>query len=334
MMRRLMIFLTVLALLWCGWWAVASAVAGRSVHAWLDARRAAGWQVDATVEKSGFPLALRHRLRDLALRDPATRTGFAADDVTLSAAAYWPGNLTLELPDTPIHLSVMGEDLSLRAQNAWADLDLSPGIALELARAEAKAGKWMLTSDGQTLADGKGIKVIVLEEGTEPGRYAFEIGAQGVTPGGPVRAALNLPVDWPQSFDSVIARMTVVFDRPLDRHMRQGALPQPRHVTLSALDLAWGALRLTGSGDVAIAADGTPTGDVMLQVDNWQDTLDIATQSGLLPAPLRSQAQMMLGALANLGGGGEDLKVSLVFSNGEMALGPINLGPAPKLGFE
>jgi hypothetical protein len=76
---------------------------------------------------------------------------------------------------------------------------------------------------------------------------------------------------------------------------------------------------------------GSPEGALQLTVTNWRGMLDVAQGSGVLDAGLRPQAETILGMLSNLGGDPDTLNMTLTFMDGTMALGPIHLGPAPRL---
>ena len=105
---------------------------------------------------------------------------------------------------------------------------------------------------------------------------------------------------------------------------------------LQALDLAearvdWGGARLVVSGGpVAIGRDGAPYGRLTVRVDEWPRLVEAAIAGGLLPerrGPLTIAALEVLSADDPPG----TLETELVFEEGRARLGPIPLGPAPRL---
>ncbi|APE42655.1 hypothetical protein BOO69_03890 [Sulfitobacter alexandrii] len=329
-MRRLLVLLVSLALLWCLWWAAASYGLRQGVTSLLQDRRAAGWQAEARLVQSGFPLRLDGRLEEVALVDPTGGSGLTADHVALSAPAWWPGFVTLDLPETPMTVTLSGQPFRLRAQDARMNLRLHPGTALELESATVEGRQFLLSTAQGALLSGDRASLVAVQQATDP-VYDLRLETDAVTPGDVIRAMLNLPADWPRAFDALALRGSVGFDRPVDRAALDGVPPQPRLIAVDSLDVRWGEIQVGGEGRVTIDADGIPTGTVTLRLARWQRLLDLASDTGMLgPAP-RNQAQLLMGGLANIGGQDGDLEVTLAFADGQMALGPIQLGPAPRI---
>jgi hypothetical protein len=171
----------------------------------------------------------------------------------------------------------------------------------------------------------------VTQDGASPETYQFDVNATNLTPGILMRAALSLPESWPGSFDAFTANLNVVFDVPWDRTALAQKRPQPRVITLRKINAIWGDLRVSATGGLTIDLSGIPTGTMSVTVTNWREILKVAETSGALPDAQRLQAEIILGALSNLGGSPDDLDLTLSLQNGEMSLGPIRLGPAPRL---
>ncbi|MFK7836429.1 MAG: DUF2125 domain-containing protein [Sulfitobacter sp.] len=331
-MRLLIKVCVVLAVLWCGWWWLAATIAERSVTGWFDARRTEGWQAKTrSVEVSGFPLRLGTTVSDIALADPDTGVAFDASALTLSVPAYWPGDVTLRLPEDTVRLATPDGTLTLKAQGAQADLRLHPGTALELEELSAVSGPWQANDLRGNLLSADDLRVAITQDASMPARYRFALDATTLTPGDVIRNALVLPNDWPLSFDAFVADITVLFDLPLDRTTLEDRRPQPRAVDLTEVDLIWGALRLNAKGGLQIAMDGTPDGNLNLRLENWRQILDLAEKAGFVDAGLRQQGELLLNALANMSGGPDTMDLTLAFRDGGMFLGPIYLRPAPKI---
>ena len=97
------------------------------------------------------------------------------------------------------------------------------------------------------------------------------------------------------------------------------------------LALTWGKLDLRGRGTLAVDEDGFAEGRLDLRARNWEQMLDVAEASGALDPTLAGAARAGLGLIARLAGDRDALDVPLDFSGGMARLGPIPLGPAPRL---
>lgn len=180
-MRRLLISLISLALLWCLWWAAASYGLREGVTALLRDRRAAGWQAEAGIVQSGFPLHLGTTLEGLTLSDPAAGNALTAERVDLSAPAWWPGYVTMKVPETPMTITLSGQPFRLRAQDAALGLRLYPGPALALERAEVEGGEFLLSTAQGALLSGDGLSLSATRETDDP-RYALRLETRAVSP--------------------------------------------------------------------------------------------------------------------------------------------------------
>ncbi|MGJ8617590.1 MAG: DUF2125 domain-containing protein [Sulfitobacter sp.] len=333
-MRRLMSLIVILLVIWCAWWMAASTALHRSIVSWIEDRQNMGWQAEVSeVSKQGFPLALHSRLRELSIADPVTGVALATPQLDLVAAAYWPGFMSVKLPDAPIDIKTPAGGFILQTSDAQFVLHLRPVTTLQLQGMRVTSGPWQLdfARDRALSADDLHIDVIQDEIGLET--YRFDVNATNLTPGTLPRSILALPMDWPASFDTFAADLEVKFDIPWDRNALSDRRPQPRHVTLHKVDASWGSLQILASGEVAIDTSGVLSGAVSTTISNWRDIVDLVETSGALSTSERQQVEIMLSALANLEGSPDNLDLNLTFKNGEMSVGPIYLGPAPQVFF-
>lgn len=319
----------IFAVLWSGWWFLASTTAERAVQNWLSARQSEGWQAEVRqITRSGFPVKLSMLINAPKLADPATGIALQMDHLTLSAPAWWPGDVTLTLPDTPIRMASLNGLIDLQADEGQAILHLHPGPSLQLETMEATSGLWQITTPQGALLSGSDFTTSMVQDADTPERYTLDINTKDLTPGTLLR--IGVPSDWPLKFDAFTAQITATFDTAWDRHALADRRPQPRQITISDADIRWGALRLGASGDLDVDANGLPTGTLALKVEQWREAVNIAQASGVLAAGFRPQAETVLGMLANMGGDPETLNLTLSFKGGAMSMGPIPLGPAPR----
>lgn len=319
------------AILWTAYWFAAGYGIRTGLAEWFDTQRDAGWQADyAGLSTSGFPTKLRTNIDLPALADPGTGVAWQSEELILSSPAWWPAYVTLMFPDTPQRLSYFDQTLVLTTDAARADLRLKPGVSLELEEMSFQAGPWTLHRDQDVLV-GAAELIVSAKQAETPSQYRFEISANSFQPGNVPREALRLPASWPVTFDALDLDMTVTFERAWDRRAIEDSRPQPRDISIRVLEIKWGDLRLFAAGDVEIDSSGVPTGTVAIKADNWRDILDLAEQSGRLPAEIRNTAENVLSMLAGLNGNSRTLDAELTLRDGFIAFGPLPIAAAPRL---
>lgn len=326
-MRRLIWLLTVVALLWCGWWWGATTTLTRQAAELLDGSGVRFGDLTA----SGFPLTLGFEARDVEVQDPARGVSLRADWVQASAPSHWPGHLTVRLPDSPIALDTPFGALSLHLDDAVGQLMLRPGLMLEFDAARVTTAGWQINAAQGNWAVGQNLLVSVERPEGAQARYDIELRGDGLEPGDLLRAALDIPTAWPRRFEALAAAITVSLSAPLDRSHLEAPMPDLRALNIRALDVQWGALRAQAEGTLSFETDGVPEGALSFVIANWRAAMAQAVRSGLITAEQSGQALLLLNALANMSGTPDDLDLTLRFETGQMFLGPIALGPAPRL---
>lgn len=329
-MRKLLWIGAVLALLWVGWWVVASVSLRGGVAAWVDARAAEGWQAEvAQIEGGGFPLTLTAGLVDLALADPDAGVAVQTQRLDIAAAALWPGNVSVTLDDGPILLATPLGRNTLTMQGGVVALNLDPGPALELDALGWTSGPWSIADPTGSLVQANDLTLTMTQ--TQGPTYDLVALATDFAPGDGPRRALRLPDGFARTFDSLQVQATVTFDTSWDRAALDTRRPQPRQITLHKAEAHWGDLQLNMAADLTVDASGVADGTIALQAQNWRSMLDLAEASGVLPNNLRGQAEGILQALAGASGNAETLDVTLSVKGGMITLGFIPLLPAPRL---
>ncbi|NNE51242.1 MAG: DUF2125 domain-containing protein [Sulfitobacter sp.] len=330
-MRRWVIVLLIPALLWSGWWWLASGMVVRSVTAALEAQRAQGRIAEVgRLESAGFPLQLRTEVHDLALSDPGTSTGLVLPSLTLSAPTYWPGDATLMLPEDVITVTTPAGPYFLRLTDGRLELKLHPGSALALEAARLRSGNWQINGLSGNLLSAESLSAEITETDAPHNSYRLKLQSTALSPGEPLRAAAQIPTDLPDAFDAFSATLNLSFDAPLDRHALNDAPPRPTAAQLLDLEVAWGDIRITGQADLTFNAEGVPEGTFDMRIEQWKRLIDLAVAAGLAQQTA-DRARVILQAIANRGDDPETLTLPVRFQGGEMYFGTIQLGPAPHL---
>lgn len=330
-MRFLIRCFVLLAVIFCGWWALASYGVSQAISSWVDDANAQGWQVKAQTSQAGFPFNIRTDVAAVEVLDTATQSLVKAKGARVSARTYWPGYVDIDLPDTPMVFADAAQLTSLQTTDGKATLRLRPGFTFEVRRATLTASDWVMQLNQAPLISGGAFTFAAHQDGAVRARYDIALQASGLTPGNLPRRMLSLPASWPKTFEALTVNGSVTFDAPLTPSSFEGTPPQLRGISLSEADIIWGALALRAAGDLVIDAQGVPTGRMTVQARNWRGLLDVAEGAGALPPAQRGQVELILRLVATRSGRPEDLDIELEFKNGGMSVSGIPLGPAPRI---
>ena len=194
-----------------------------------------------------------------------------------------------------------------------------------------QSGPWALTAGDLELAAGSGATMGMIQDDAVPEAYSIVLDIPDFAPAQRVRRLMGGEDSLPDTFDALRMKMDVVFDRPWDRSALELTRPQPRRIDLRLAEVAWGPLRISASGGFDVDAGGVPEGKLSIRAENWREMLQMAETAGALPRAAAQSAERALGFLAGLGGKREALDIQLNVTGGVVALGPLPLGPAPRL---
>ncbi len=324
-------FILVLCLLYGLYWLGAGIWMQRGIASWFDTQEARGWQAEfAGMSLGGFPGRHQTTLSAPALADPATGAAWQADALVIDSRAIWPGHVTLRFADAPQRLSYFDQTLALDTRTMVADLRLRPGLALQLEHMSLISGPWSLTAEAGGLVAADTLVVSASQQET-PAQYTLRLDAQSFTPGDRLLELARISRTLPESFETLELRADITFDKPWDLSALETARPQPRFVDLELAEIHWGALRLLAAGDFTVDDEGIPEGVITIKAENWRDMISLARQAGVLPEAAVDPLERTLSLLEGLGGNRNALDLQLNLRGGAVALGPLPLGPAPRL---
>ncbi|WP_298436299.1 DUF2125 domain-containing protein [uncultured Jannaschia sp.] len=320
MAKWLTILAIAAALLWSGWWIVGSQAVSRGAEAGIAAARDAGWRVEyEDLSVSGFPNRFDTTVDAPDILAPSG-WGVTAPFLQVFALSYRPneviavapGQLTVATPAGPVE--VTSDDLR-------ASATVTPSTTPELERATVVAEGVTVTARAGGLALARG--QLASRAVGSPLRHDVALSLSDLAPD---RFALSL-VDpegrLPAAIESVELDGTVELDRPL----AAGAEPRLRALDLRRGDLRWGEVALDFAGRLDVDGGGLPSGVLTLEAEGWDVLLDLAVGAGLLPSDRLPLVAAVLGGMAEDG----RIAVELTLREGAAFLGPIPLGPLPRL---
>jgi hypothetical protein len=328
-MRTLLAIVILAALGWSGWWYLQASLRDRALTAWLEERRAAGWVAEAAdVRVTGFPSRVDSIITNLTLSDPAAGWSWTSDELQILSMSWKPQHIIAALPGaqtvaTPVTTLTAESDL-LRGSVVF-----KPTTRLELDRSTFEIEGMRVVSDqGWSAMIPKAVLATRQSagDGAQPFAHDVAFTAEGLAlPDFPTGGVL------PAALDTVRVDTRLTFDRPWDRTTVEADNPVLEEVDIRDLDITWGKLQLRGRGTLGVDAEGYATGKLQLHARNWQEMVEVAERSGALNSTMTGALRAGLGLMARLGGDANSLDVPLDFSDGMTRLGPIPLGPAPRL---
>lgn len=332
-MGKLLAACVVAVALWSGWWWIGATGHQKAWELWLQDRQAAGWTATRQdISVAGYPNRIDTTLTGLHLADPVSGWSWTAPIFQILSLSYrpnhviavWPGTQTISTADgtTEITASTMRGSLVF-----VPDTDLTlDRMQLELADVALEGPDWAAALASANVAFRRSDP-----ERAPANSYDFALSA----------ADLGLPRDMkrrfdptnalPGTFDTAQIDLTIAYDGPWDRHAVEGRKPQPTALSVRKFDLTWGKLHFEARGRVDIDRAGYPTGNLTIQARNWRDIITLAQRAGWLTPDLASQLTSGLQLLANLSGDTRSIDIPLSFADQQTRLGPLPLGPAPRL---
>ena len=322
MLRFLIVVIIVAAGAWSAYWFVSAKAWERGLTAWMEERRAAGWQADwSDIEVRGFPNRLDTTINDIALADTASGWSWQAPFVQILSLSYRPTQAIVVLPNDTT-LQTVEHSYRLQGDDIRASLALEPNRNLALERATAVIEGGGVTVDGNEGWTAREMRMAVERTDDTPtyrlGLALSDVQApEGVGPAG--------------ALAQVTADATATFDTVWDLRALEQARPQPVEIRIDRADASWGALEVAMAGEVTVSDSGTPEGTVTVKVKNWRDILDLAVQTGILPESMLPTFTRALELASGLSGNPDTLDMPLNLRGGRVFLGPLPIATAPNL---
>jgi hypothetical protein len=330
----LMAVIVLAIIAWSGWWLAGRAAQQAALDGWLDARRADGWVADRdSLTVTGYPFRFDTRIDGLEIADPASGWAWSAPSFGILAQAYAPNDIRVFLPPQQT-IASPGDRISIASTTMYGQVVFRPSTALDLDRTVIEMTDVALSAgSGWTAGLRSGLLAIRrAADGTAPGHaYDLHFDAADLTLPDGLRRLLDRTGTLPTVFSAARIDLTAAWDAPWDRHAIEGRNPRLTAASLRGLKATWGVMDLSARGAFTIAADGTPEGEIAITARHWRRMLQVATDAGLLDPDMAGVLETGLELASRFGGDPDSIEMPLVMSGGSMRLGPIPLGPAPRL---
>ena len=318
------------ALAWTGWWYALATGQEAALAAWFAERGRAGWQAEhGGIGLRGFPLRLEREIIDIRLADPRAGWAWTAPLLRLDSRTATPYRIEVTWPGRQ-SLAVPGERAEITSKAMTARLAIRPGLSMSLIDASAEvAGLDVRARSGWTARAGK-IEAEIAERVNDEG-YAITIRAERVLMPEPLMARIDPTGLAGREVERMTFDGAVIFDVPLDRHLIEDGRLSLRAVTIRRAGIQWGQLRLEAKGAIKVDRRGYPEGKIKLTALHWRQIVAMARRAGVIGPDVANGIVTALGFVALLGGDRDALDATLKFKDGQVWIGPVSLGPAPRL---
>lgn len=322
-MRKLTFLVIVLAGIYASYWFVgARAIENNAVKALADLRQA-GWDVAyRDLETVGFPSRFDTTVTDLSLVSGDGQIAWRGPFVQIFALSYQPNKIIAALPQNfemdlqSQRIAVANDRLRLSgAVTASTDLALSD-ITVEAAQVAIRSPVAGVIRFDRALA-------ALRQSQQVADTYDTYLEVNQLT-------LADVAAQWPDTIIRLAIDGAVSFDRPLDRHVLSGSDAEPalRAVDLRNLTMDLPDMSLTATGQVTIDALGVPEGRITFRTAQWRRLIDYLVAADVIAPDMQRTVTNVAQAMV---AGGDVLALPVTFQNGFMSVGPLPLGPAPRL---
>jgi hypothetical protein len=326
-MRALVWVVIAVAVTWGGYWFVGARALETGAQAWFQAQTEAGLVAERSdLSVSGFPNRFDLTVTDLRLADPDAGFGWTAPFVQILSLSYKPWHIIAAFANQQ-QVRTPWQDLAVASDRLQGSLVIVPGTNLALDRLTLVGDAMRVTSDLGWTASVDTLRFATKQVGTDGTRHEIGLELLGLGPDPSVIAAVP---DFPETLEKLRLDAVVTLTAPLDRMAAQSH-PRLSQIDVNEVRLVWGTLVLFGTGSITAAPDGVAEGRIALRLSNWREAIPLAVAAGLIKPEVAPTWQNMFALLAAQTGDPEDLDLPLVFARGRMSLGPLPLGPAPRM---
>ncbi len=324
-MKRLTYLVLFIAAIYSGYWFWGSRTVADTAMDGIAAAREEGWQIAYTdLNTVGFPSRFDTTISELAVIPPDGLWSWQAPFLQVFALSYQPNNIIAAFPPNQ-SLRIGDETLQIAADGLRASGGVRANTDLSFKAATVESGRATVTSDLGWTATLDRVLLALRETADTPRSYDFYANAdQIVLPDGFVEA-FDRDGTLTDQITGVAIDGSVLLDQPLDRHAVE---PLPEAIELRSFTLDWGRIALSAKGDVTIDPAGIPGGRITFKTAEWRPLIDLAVNAGWIQPGVVPTVTNLANAMADDGG---VLELPISFQSGFMSLGPLPLGPAPRL---
>lgn len=326
-MRAVMVMMLVLGVVWGGYWVAGSMALQKGAEAWFGAQAARGFiATNSRIAVHGFPNRFDLTVSDVHLADPVSGYGWDAAFAQVFSMTWKPWHLIAALPNAQT-FTLPDQTIALASTKLQASLKLVPGTSMALDGVVVDGADLVATSSLGWVVMATRAELATRQDVSVANGHEVNLTVTGLVPDAALVAGAG---DLPAVIEMATADLVAGFSVPIDRFANE-TRPQVTALTIKDAQVRWGDLVITAKGAVVADADGLAEGRVDIHIKNWRKLLPPAVAMGLIKAEVTPTVENMMALMAGQSGDGTAIDLPLVMKAGRMSLGPIPLGPAPRL---
>lgn len=325
-MRALMWICTLLVALWSGYWYVGKAAFERGAEGFFQQVSAEGFTAEnAALSVAGYPNRFDLTVTEPRLGDPRRGLEWAGPFIQILTLSYKPWHVIAAFPPSQTIITPF-EEITVTSDKLQASIVVSPNTNLTLDRTALVGNGLAFLSNRSWSVRAEELRLATRLDPSQSNTHEIGLEVQGLTPD---RAMSELLPDLPATLDRIHLDAFATFSAPLDRYSGEH---RPALTALSIKEglINWGTMTVFAQGQLE-SVQGYAEGRLTIRVKGWRTLLPLAVATGMINPEVAPTAERMLEALATSTGDPDTLDVPLTFANGRMSLGPLPLGPAPRL---
>lgn len=327
-MRILIALVLVTAVGWSAYWVYGSRTLESAVRDGIESLRENTVEVEvAHIAVTGFPNRFDTMIDAPRLTWPSG-VSWSAPFLQVFALSYRPNQIILAFPSSQVVSGSFGT-ATIDVGRARASALFRHGADLFLDHAYLVADDLRIAVDGQFASAVKFLAATRIPEGASAETQNIGLTIDDVEL--PVELARRLGRAETARIDGATLDATVTLAEPVTRRAIESGGLRVRHIKIDRLHIDWGGMSVGGNGAIGIATDGMFDGTLDVSITNWKRALQMAEASGLLPSEQRLLIEKGADAMAALSGRGDRLEAPVTFRAGRTWLGPLQIGPAPRL---
>ena len=336
-MRKLILIIIILSGLWGGYWVIGSTALETGAHNFLKTKHNASAPVSVAysdLSVRGFPNRFDTRLTDLDLVDHQNNIRWQAPFLQIYALSYKPYHVIAALPHAQ-RLEFQGQNLQINSDEIKGSIVFDPKPimqkALEIKRSSFVINALSLISDKGWETSIKQANIATRQTPANALHYDIAAAINDILLPASLDALVDPMGQHPNVVDVISLDLTVEYTHPWDVLASPNKRPKMRAATINSLSVSWGDIQLQTSGALTIDPNGYPVGQLELVVTNWENLYDMAHNAHAIDPKSAASIRTGLKLLAGLSNGENVIKAPLVFANAQISLGPLAIGPAPRL---
>lgn len=326
-MRGLLIVVLALGTLYSGYWVLGSIGLQKAAEGWFASQATSGMEAtNSGLEVDGFPSRFDLTVTDLHLADPVTGFAWDAAFAQVFSMTWKPWHVIAALPNTQ-KFTTPDAEILLASTTLMGSLKVVPGSALALDAVIVEGADLSATSTLGWVVKAARAQLSTRQDATLANGHEVNVTVTGLVPDPVVMVGT---ADLPAVIESAQIDVVMGFSAPIDRFAGE-TRPQLKALTVKQGLVRWGDVELTLQGALVADEGGLAEGRIDLTLINWRRILAPAVAMGLIKAEVAPTVENMMALMAQQSGDAAVLELALVMKAGWMSLGPLPLGPAPRM---